>query len=573
MKALLFLIFIPLFYYGQIKVTLEINGNIPSKSIPDYNDNLKTWNLVETESRAIISKLRSQGYLLSSLDSLLKDTVVSTARMFISTGKKYFWSKLSKGNLDDNVLGAIGMPETNFESIVFKPKQVSDLLSKILNYYENNGYPFAELRLDSVEIIDEKISASIVLSKNKKVVIDSVILFGNLKVSKNFLKRYLGVYDNQLYNESAINKISDRLRMLPFVTETKPVTVKLTDRTNRLVLFVNKRNASQFDGIVGLLPSTSGKSIFTGDVKIKLINSIFKSAETLELNWRRLQTETQDLKTRFIIPYVFNTPFGAEHGFKLYKRDSTFMDLNNVISLNYFFSGLNYFKFIYKQRSGRILSKSIYISPTNLIEFSDITASSYGLGFFYENLDYKLNPRKGISMSFNGTAGIRVINKNPNINEEYYGNFKLRSSQYQLESEFSFYIPVRKKSTVKSVLQCASLNGNQIFRNELFRIGGLKTLRGFNEESIFSSTYIIGTVEYRFLFEQNSNLFLFGDFCWYEKNETVGYLKDMPIGLGTGINFETKAGIFSLTYALGNQLNNGFDIRSGKIHFGVVNNF
>ncbi|MFN6038724.1 MAG: BamA/TamA family outer membrane protein, partial [Bacteroidota bacterium] len=226
-----------------------------------------------------------------------------------------------------------------------------------------------------------------------------------------------------------------------------------------------------------------------------------------------------------------------------------------------------------KQRCGRILSKSIYISPTNLIEFSDITASSYGLGFFYENLDYKLNPRKGISMSFNGTAGIRVINKNPNINEEYYGNFKLRSSQYQLESEFSFYIPVRKKSTVKSVLQCASLNGNQIFRNELFRIGGLKTLRGFNEESIFSSTYIIGTVEYRFLFEQNSNLFLFGDFCWYEKNETVGYLKDMPIGLGTGINFETKAGIFSLTYALGNQLNNGFDIRSGKIHFGVVNNF
>jgi hemolysin activation/secretion protein len=98
----------------------------------------------------------------------------------------------------------------------------------------------------------------------------------------------------------------------------------------------------------------------------------------------------------------------------------------------------------------------------------------------------------------------------------------------------------------------------------------LRTLRGFDEESIFASTFVIPTIEYRFLFAQNSNILLFTEGAWYENNSNNSYLKDTPISIGTGINFETKAGILSLNYALGNQFGNGFDIRSGKIHFGLV---
>ena len=81
------------------------------------------------------------------------------------------------------------------------------------------------------------------------------------------------------------------------------------------------------------------------------------------------------------------------------------------------------------------------------------------------------------------------------------------------------------------------------------------------------------TVEYRFLFEENSAIFLFADACWYERNLAGNFATDLPVGIGAGINFETKAGIFSLNYALGNQNGNGFDVRSGKIHFGIVNAF
>jgi len=104
----------------------------------------------------------------------------------------------------------------------------------------------------------------------------------------------------------------------------------------------------------------------------------------------------------------------------------------------------------------------------------------------------------------------------------------------------------------------------------LFRIGGLKTLRGFDEESIYASTYVIPTLEYRFLFEKNSNLFVFGEGAWYENNNVAEYTQDTPISVGAGINFETKAGIFTLSYAIGKQYGNGFDLRIGKIHAGLT---
>ena len=565
------IIVLPIGAFAQIKITLQENRNpiMPVK----FKEYVASWTEADEEAKRIINALRSDCYLLANIDSVCRDSIRSEMKIYLFRGDKFFWSYLRKGNLDPAALASIGYGEKFYSHHVFQPEEVAKLMNRILSYYENNGYPFAVVQLDSVKIESGKIYANLLVNKNRYITIDSLIVVGDLSVSKKFLSRYLGIREKDAYNESAIRKISQRLRLLPFLTETKPVTVKLTERINRVVVFANKRNASQFDGIVGLLPSAGGKTIFTGDLKIKLVNSIFKSAETVELNWRRLQNETQDLKTKFIFPFVLNTPFGAEYNLKLYKRDSTFLDVINALSVNYFFNGMNNFKALYRQRNASVLTNSAYISSSNILDLADVTTRSYGMGFFYENLDYKLNPRKGISFLINGTAGIRQIKKNPNVSDDFYGALKLNSSQYQFEADFSSYFPIFKKAALKFGIQASSISSEQIFRNELFRIGGLKTLRGFDEESIYSSTYAIGTFEYRFLFEKNSSLFLFSDLCWYEKSDVAGYLTDIPVGLGTGINFETKAGIFSLTYALGNQFNNGFDVRSGKIHFGIVNSF
>jgi hemolysin activation/secretion protein len=117
------------------------------------------------------------------------------------------------------------------------------------------------------------------------------------------------------------------------------------------------------------------------------------------------------------------------------------------------------------------------------------------------------------------------------------------------------------------------MRSENLFESEAFRIGGLKTLRGFDEESIYATMFGIGTIEYRFLLDQNSYLFAFFDGAYYENRATNKRVTDRPFGFGLGISFFTKIGVFSLNYALGKQFQNPIDFRAGKIHFGVVSYF
>jgi hemolysin activation/secretion protein len=109
--------------------------------------------------------------------------------------------------------------------------------------------------------------------------------------------------------------------------------------------------------------------------------------------------------------------------------------------------------------------------------------------------------------------------------------------------------------------------------NELFRIGGIRTLKGFDEQSIFASRYLITTVEYRYLFQQMANLVLFWNGAYYENIARSPLISDKPYGFGAGLTMETKAGVFSLYYAMGKAFNNPLDWSKAKVHFGLVNYF
>lgn len=558
---------------AQSKFTLQL-------SIPDNPGLLKkikskssyaTKKEIEKELTAIVNGLRNEGYLLAAFDTLVCDSLTCAAQL--NAGAKYEWARLKKGNVEPEILAHTGFQEKLYVHTKFSPAQVSKLLERMLTWCENNGYPFARVRLDSVVVSGNEISAQLALTKSRFVKLDSVVVEGNARLSRNFLWRYLRIREGGAYNEQAIRQTSQRLKQLPFIKETRAQVVKITDNYNKLFLYLDKKNASQFDGILGLQPQPGGKTVLTGDVRIRLYNNIFRAGELVELNWRRLQYQTQDFKAAAAYPYIFKSPVGADYAISIYKRDTTFIDVQNNIGLQYLFNGLNHVKVFYRQRNTNLLETASLAGLSVLPDYADINTYAYGIGLLYEGLDYKFNPRKGFSVNLSGSAGNREIKKNNKISDALYNNIRLRSTQYQGEANMALYLPVLKFSTLKLGAQGGGVMSPQLFRNELFRIGGFRTLRGFDEQSIFASSYVIGTVEYRFLFEQNSALVLFADGAWYENNGMGQYLQDTPVSIGAGVSFETKAGIFQLNYAIGNQFGNGFDFRSGKINFGLVNSF
>jgi outer membrane protein assembly factor BamA len=551
---------------------LNIISPVKSKEVSrlNYKKKFLSADAAKKEIENVILTLQYKGYLLANADSIYEINNVVTA--IVSEGNIYRSAYLKLGNLDPNLASKLGISEKLYFNKPFKYKEVARSINKIISHYENNGYPFAFVSLDSVEITDHMVNAVLNVQKNKLFKIDSIVVVGTARVNRQFLNRYLSIKEGMAYNEEAVRPISQKIKQLPFVIEKKVQETRLTNKINKLLLFLDKKNASQFDGIVGLLPdAVTKKTIITGDVKLKVVNGVFRNGETFDLEWRRLKSQTVDFNGRVIYPYLFGTPIGTDYAIKIYRRDTTFIDINNNLGLQYYFSGLNNFKVFYKQRNSNLISTAGLGFITVLPDYADVSTQSYGFGIFYEKLNYRFNPHKGISVNVNAQTGNRTIKKNPKVNDAAYNNLVLHSTQYQLEGEINGYIKLQKNNVLKLGVKGASVFGNsKIFKNELFRIGGLKTLRGFDEESIFASTYVIPTLEYRFLFSQNSNILLFAEGAWYENLSVGSYVKDTPVSVGAGINFDTKAGIFSLTYGVGNQFGNGFDLRSGKIHFGLT---
>lgn len=523
---------------------------------------------ISKELNKVYVSLISEGYMEASVDSVLTDSFNTKA--FLHIGKRYQWLNLRYDPKDEDIMRRLGYTERFFLKRPFNYSELARLNEKIMVYYENNGYPFISVKLDSLQISDHQVSAKLNIGKNIFVKLDSMITEGNGKISYKFLSRYLGIKNGMPYNENAFKTVSKKIRQLPFISEKSPPVLRLTDKQNKLYLFLEKKNASQFDGIVGILPDNKGKTVFTGDVKIKLINNIFRSGETFDINWRRLQNQTQDLKTTFIYPYIMGLPIGADYNLKIYKRDTTFIDVTNNFGFNYYFNGLNSLKVFYKQRNTNLISTAGLANITVLPEYADVITKAYGLGVGYENLDYKFNPRKGFSLALTGSLGNREIKQNPKVNDKAYAQLQLKTTQYQTEGVVVGYLNLYKNHVLRLSSQFGSVFGNTIYKNELIRIGGLRTLRGFDEESIYASTYVIPTLEYRFIFERNSNIVLFTEGAWYESNSVLGYSNDTPVSVGAGINFDTKAGIFNLSYGLGRQFGNSFDLRTGKIHAGLT---
>ncbi|PHX73968.1 MAG: hypothetical protein CK547_05695 [Chitinophagaceae bacterium] len=117
------------------------------------------------------------------------------------------------------------------------------------------------------------------------------------------------------------------------------------------------------------------------------------------------------------------------------------------------------------------------------------------------------------------------------------------------------------------------MHSDKIFTNELFQLGGIKTLRGFDEESIYASRFLIATLEYRFLIGPSSYLFSFIDAAQTARKIYRAAYNAKYVGAGLGISFETKSGIFSLAYAVGKQPEKALNFKQAKIHFGFVSLF
>lgn len=438
---------------------------------------------------------------------------------------------------------------------------------QIVSYYENNGFPFVEVRLDSLEMGERQAAAKLVVDRHEYVVFDSIIVSGDAKLSRSYLYPYLGWRRKKGYRESVVADIPSKLAELPFVTEASPSSIEFVNDKCYLYLYLNKRKCSQFDGYLGIVPvdDRTGKVSLNGELNLDLRN-LFKIGERIALQWRSTERYSQNLTVALNFPYLFRTPLGVDGQFLLDKKDTSYLNMNYLIGLQYSFMGNSYAKLYFDYTTSRVLAASALSPSSGLMDYNK---SMYGIEFNIRKLDYIYNPRKGVSFLINGSVGRRKIVKNAKADESLYEGLEMRSSTYRLRAELAGFIPLHRRWVLVLGANGGTMFGKHHYMNELYRIGGMNSLQGFDEQALYCSSYAIALTELRFLFAKRSYINAFFNAAWYERQVPDNYYHDWPFGFGIGLSFDTKAGMFYLSYALGQQKNSPISFKTGKIHFGV----
>jgi outer membrane protein assembly factor BamA len=565
--------------YGQDKVVISFvdddnTGETTRKTIDSSQ--------IYTQLIKVIQTYQKEGFLYSQLDTMYCQGDTCWAKLY--RGTKYKIQSIRWSEELAPILSQAGFQQRSIKGKPIDSTLLRSMLTTTINHYSRHGHPYALAKIDSTSWSGQSLTARLNVDKGPFFEIDSIVINGKLKLQENFLAKVLGIGDGDPYDHSKITAIQSKLRQLPYLSLAEPPIARFINNKTNIYLKIDPVPASRFDVLVGVLPKTVNGSRqwnISGDILAELNNSL-GYGEYLFAQYKGLKKDNAEVLLKSTIPYIGKSRIGSHLDFRFYRNASSNVDLYFDGGAQYIFNGFNNLKVLYNFRSSRLVTIDTIaiLASKRLPNQLDVVYAGAGVSLEIRNLNYRFNPTKGYLIQGQTSVGRRKILENFTISnlegfEASYDSLSTSSIQAEAYLLSAGYIPIRDWATIKIGNKTAiKYNRDGVRSNEYMRIGGNRTLRGFDEEEIFTEMYTYGTIEFRFVFDKNSYLSLpFIDGGVTRILQDNKRIWDKVHGVGLGLNFGTRAGIFNVSFAAGSRLGNPIDFSKLKVHFGYVSQF
>ncbi|RZS99944.1 hypothetical protein [Aquimarina brevivitae] len=438
--------------------------------------------------------------------------------------------------------------------IIIPYENIEAFMNQLNLKFSNQGASFNKIKLVNLQKVDNTIIANLHVSNlQDKRTIDTIIIKGYEKFPKSYLRYYSKLKIKNIFNkESLLNKES-RLNNLSFVESLKPPEVLFTSDSTKVFLYLKKKSANSFDGFLGFSTNEqSGNLELNGYVNLSLINNL-NIGERLTIIYKNDGEDQQRFNTSISIPYIFSSPFGIEADLKIFKQDSTFLNTEQSLSANYII--------------GEKINTSVgyqTINSSNLLDQSIANINDYKARFINASIEYTtpvdiaLFTEPKTNYSLNIAYGNRETNSN-------------RTTQVKGTLSLLRTIRLNSRNYITLGSNTSILHADNYLTNELYRTGGLQSIRGFEENSIFASLYSLLTTEYRYILSPNIFAHSVIDFGYVENNITDVIENLNSIGIGLGIR--NRSGLLRLIFANGKRSGQSFEFNNTKVHISLLANF
>ncbi|MBG7613550.1 hypothetical protein IU405_14945 [Polaribacter sp. BAL334] len=502
----------------------------------NYQKKIKNIPSINSEIEKISTLLKNMGYFTNTIDSIKKIDKKYSA--FFSLNDLIEKAIIRIDSSENATIKNIKLINNSFE---IKISELEPMLNSISETLDNEGKSFSKVQLKNIQINHKTLFADLEINPSEKRTIQKVIIKGYENFPTSFLKNYFRIKPSTIFNQKKIEEISSNSKNLPFIEEIKPPEVLFTKDSTQLFVYISKKQNNSIDGIVNFSSKENGGVLFNGMLDVRFQN-IINTGERFEIFWNSIAEERQEFKITTAIPYIFNSIFSPEIAFSIYKQDSTFLNTNFKANLK--FSLDNFYKLgiQYESESSENLEQ---LKTNNIETFSN---NFYGIYFsytkprndvfYFDKFHFDINPAFGRRKTSNDFT-----------------------NQFKIKTTLSYIWDINPRNSLFIKNETGYLNSDTYLTNELFRIGGANSIRGFNEQSIFTESYTFFNIEYRILTNSRSYLYSITDFGRFSsQNEQKNAL-----GFGIGYFFNTINSQININLAAGKNNSNPIDFKQVKL--------
>lgn len=457
-----------------------------------------------------------------------------------------------------------------------RPRHWKSEAQKQVDRALDQGHPFirAQLRPSVSDTSGDSAAfpLEMQLDSGRRVYFDSLEVRGHSEIDPRFLRRALGWEAGAPFSQNRLDEAQRLLEGLPYLKVLAPPRVVFYRRGAAMRLYLEDRSTSYINGFAGLLPGQGEQSAqLTGEAALFLEN-VFGRGMEMQLEWRRPQQASQELELTYSYPYVGGRPVRLGGHFRLDKYDTVYLQLEAGLSAGW---QLNPYREVELRWN---LRRSFGLEGRGeQAGLQNYRIHLWGLGFHHDRVRKKgYMPYQGLEVHTVLSTGQKtgeVLSAGRGSAVEASGGgqeIALRVVEWTFNGRW--LRPVGPKTSVLAHWRGAHWMDSTVGFNQQYRIGGLRTLRGTPERSLFTSSYGMVTTALRQMLPDGSYLSLFHDVAWLDDFENRNTYRRVH-GMGAGYNFATAMGLFSLQYAYGVEPDRPIDWRSGWVHFGFTGRF
>jgi len=500
---------------------------------------------IEKYSRRLLEIYKNDGFLDAKIDCKIENNRLIIG---ITEGRKFTVGTIEvKGNKfikDELLIKFSGIKS----GALFSIEDFEWGMNGLLDFYGSNGFPFTRIIPFYFKKQDGRINIGLEIEEGPRLRWGEITVLGN-RVTKDYvIKKQLRIPKGEYFSETRLKRSYEWLNKLSFVERENEFLLIKGERSGTvdIVAKVNEVNSNRITGIIGYIPSENGEEGgFVGSVTTDLLN-LFGTGRMLSLQWQKEIPPYTKLDVSYKEPWLLASQLNLISSFSHFIEDTLFtfskvnLNLQTALSINL--------------TMGLVTGWEKFTAAS--IGLPDSKKYTLGTEFQFNNLDDKINPRRGIDYHFY---------------TEYGKKNSVDIMKFTLDLFQSF--PIFSNNAITFLLSGKGTRTNDppLPEYEQFRLGGYNSLRGYRDRQFRTTEMLRLSPEYRYLVSRKSRLYLLYDCAYFETTSypdglTKDWFKD---GYGIGAKILSGLGIISIEYALGEERT----FMKGKIHIGIDTTF